>query len=1029
MIGNQTKSTERKESHGTIAKQDRRNYRRAPREPAVLREQESTIPGVPILTCSNGPINPDTEWNFITFKERMQQYVESVFGDISEIFRSGEYPTYPLPNFDPDELTQWNDPAGIKKEEMKETVRVRIKRLAALEENKPKLYAVIKGQLSRESLNRVSAHPDYSTADANRDPKKLWSIVVNTHLLNCREMDIDVAKTKAQVAFNQCKMMFYESLADFKVRFELRLQVYELAWSMGPPDEDGETEVIDFYVPPAVAAQYFIEKLDPERYGTVQTNYRTKVYPKPNTLEEAFEFINTIAVPKRGHRPVFYQNQKGGRGRNSSNKGGRGQKESKTVSQTKQKNKKGPSAENPCAICGSHTHWAKECPTKNEEGTKREEDVSVNGEQATQVRKNYLAIPHDTMDRDDEHYRRPDLDSMHAQPPTKLEISRSVLAALNQLRDDDIVLDTGGSESIFANADLAVGDQYFTDDGVSIGGAVSGTESIVSFTKMPTTFGDVYYSARCAANILSYSQIKDRAYACFQNPEDDFFRVQMTQGGPTYLFKRKQGIYVMSKLEKLRFESANIVTVQGKKEKYTSDEIARADRARDFIARMGYPSTASAISMINNGRVINCDVTSADILRAQDIYGPPLACLKGKTTNHTTPAERPPEPAVGLIEQQEQSMNVDIMHINGIAFVVNVLTPIRMTLAAKLKSRGLENIYGVLCKQIAEVRSRGFNIPRLKCDPESGLVALRDMLGQDHGIVLETVGNNEHVSIVERKIRVIKERVRGIVNTLPHRLPSKLLPLLVLFCVNRINMTPSVATVSDASPWERFYRKKIDYKKNLRAGFGEYCQAHTNMADNTLSPRTTGGLTMYDTGNGQGTWHIYNLGTDRLIRRNKFTILPIPDIVINHLNNMRDTEGTDDDVNFQIGLENMRHLEENRDTEDEEQRDEVREYNSYMDAIAKQFITINQAPATYDPVAISHREDIEEIEHARDYTDETQGQNGTAEQQTSDHTRRGTNQLTREKRNPKIKGRLLTKVVVKRMRVQQQRPTYPSGVV
>ena len=60
-------------------------------------------------------MNPDVEWNFITFKERMQQYVESVFGDISEIFRSGEYPTYPLPNFDPDELSQWNDPADKRR--------------------------------------------------------------------------------------------------------------------------------------------------------------------------------------------------------------------------------------------------------------------------------------------------------------------------------------------------------------------------------------------------------------------------------------------------------------------------------------------------------------------------------------------------------------------------------------------------------------------------------------------------------------------------------------------------------------------------------------------------------------------------------------------------------------------------------------------------------------------------------------------------------------------------------------------------
>ena len=237
------------------------------------------------------------------------------------------------------------------------------------------------------------------------------------------------------------------------------------------------------------------------------------------------------------------------------------------------------------------------------------------------------------------------------------------------------------------------------------------------------------------------------------------------------------------------------------------------------------------------------------------------------------------------------------------------------------------------------------------------------MLGQEHGIAVEAVGNNEHVPIVERKIRVIKERVRGIINTLPYRLPTKLLPLLVLFCVNRINMTPSIAAANGASPWERFYGKKIDYKKNLRAAFGEYCQAHTNMADNTLSPRTTGGLTMYDTGNGQGTWYIYNLNTDRLIRRNKFTILPIPDIVINHLNNMRDTEGAEDEVNFQIGLNNMRQLEGNFDSEEDQERNEVQDYHSYMDAIAQKFITINQASGTYDPVEMLQEEESKTIDH------------------------------------------------------------------
>ena len=126
------------------------------------------------------------------------------------------------------------------------------------------------------------------------------------------------------------------------------------------------------------------------------------MYPKPDTLEEAFEFINTIAVPRRGHRPVFYQNHKGGRGRHANSRAGRGPKDSQTVSQTKLKGKKGPSAENPCMICALHTHWAKECPNKNEEGGKKEEDENGNNEQATQLRRYYLAIPHDIMDKDDE---------------------------------------------------------------------------------------------------------------------------------------------------------------------------------------------------------------------------------------------------------------------------------------------------------------------------------------------------------------------------------------------------------------------------------------------------------------------------------------------------------------------------------------------------------------------------------------------------------------------------------------------------
>ena len=95
----------------------------------------------------------------------------------------------------------------------------------------------------------------------------------------------------------------------------------------------------------------------------------------------------------------------------------------------------------------------------------------------------------------------------------------------------------------------------------------------------------------------------------------------------------------------------------------------------------------------------------------------------------------------------------------------------------------------------------------------------------------------------------IKERVRSIVNTLPYNLTFKLLALLVLFCVSRINRSQVVALSTSRTPWERYHGKKIDYKRNLRASFGEYCQAYTNQADNSLDTRSIGGITVYDTGN------------------------------------------------------------------------------------------------------------------------------------------------------------------------------------
>jgi len=106
---------------------------------------------------------------------------------------------------------------------------------------------------------------------------------------------------------------------------------------------------------------------------------------------------------------------------------------------------------------------------------------------------------------------------------------------------------------------------------------------------------------------------------------------------------------------------------------------------------------------------------------------------------------------------------------------------------------------------------------------------------------------------------------------------------------------------SGISPWEKYFGRKIDYKKNLKASFGDYVQASRNKVDNTMTTRTDGAIALYDTGNFEGTWWLYNLSTDKLIRRNVFKVMPMPDLVIHHLNNLRDRELTDNiDIEVEI---------------------------------------------------------------------------------------------------------------------------------
>ena len=124
----------------------------------------------------------------------------------------------------------------------------------------------------------------------------------------------------------------------------------------------------------------------------------------------------------------------------------------------------------------------------------------------------------------------------------------------------------------------------------------------------------------------------------------------------------------------------------------------------------------------NNG-LLNCPVTLADVEAAEQIFGPDIGCLKGKTMQRNPPIiDSPitPVPASVLKRYQNVTLCIDIMYVNQVAMMVSISRNIKFaTIEAIPNNKTPILIKGV--KAILQVYQRnGFNIEMALMDGEFG---------------------------------------------------------------------------------------------------------------------------------------------------------------------------------------------------------------------------------------------------------------------------------------------------------------------
>jgi hypothetical protein len=273
----------------------------------------------------------------------------------------------------------------------------------------------------------------------------------------------------------------------------------------------------------------------------------------------------------------------------------------------------------------------------------------------------------------------------------------------------------------------------------------------------------------------------------------------------------------------------------------------KARAARELYAIVGRPSLAGYIGIMKHNLLPNVKVTTQDVINAGAIYG------------------------------KDISRNI------------------QFTTIERLENRKASTLILCIRKRCKLYQWRGFVIEMCLMDNEFD--ALRRGL-LFHQIALNTCAPGEHRPDIERWNSTVKERVRGLIMTVPFgKFPTLMIIHVAVFSVMWLNCFPPQGGISPTlSPQAILVGIRVDHDKHCRIPFGGYAQVHTEPTptNDAMESRTVGGVSLGPTCNIQGSYHFISLLTGHWIKARSFTQLPMPAEVIATIESFATCDATSD---------------------------------------------------------------------------------------------------------------------------------------
>ena len=191
-----------------------------------------------------------------------------------------------------------------------------------------------------------------------------------------------------------------------------------------------------------------------------------------------------------------------------------------------------------------------------------------------------------------------------------------------------VLLDNQASVNIFNNADLLTNIKR-SENRIVLNGVQADAQGVS--VDMEGTFnevGQVYYSEKATANILSFAAMVDAGAEITYEQDKSRFTLRPATSEVIYSFCRREipgseGRFYVCDIRNMVSTAATshkimVQTVAENLVRYTKREVESAGRARELLAKMGYPSVEMAIAMLRDGS--NFDVSEYDFRVADSIW-------------------------------------------------------------------------------------------------------------------------------------------------------------------------------------------------------------------------------------------------------------------------------------------------------------------------------------------------------------------------------------------------------------------------